>query len=333
MSNPFKYQGFMLPIASINKHIIDGKKADELFSPVLISRDLKNLFLTYDISSKTYELQDMMKALFEISDPQIQRELKVIGNTYGYQLVRILQSLVNPTEKTRNENLRWKEEHWAYWKEIKHIYLMGGLASSPLSLFFTEIINEAFQKEPYNQIDVHMIPTSQEKALDGMLERFDSGHFLLFDFGQTHIKRSYVIRMQGLNLVERKLEPLKSQFLDVFDLDHILHCAYDLERYIEDVIIASMHDVSDNQVEILISIANYVHQGVLNPGNRSYGILSLLSNNYQSFLEESLSFKLKKRVQISLVHDATAMSYIVQESDHTAVLTLGTAFGIAFIDK
>lgn len=332
MPNPFKQGDVMLPIASVNSVVINGHKANDLFCPELIRLDLIELSKKYKLKIEQTDIQSLMEMLFKVEDQALREELLGIGYQYGIQLGVILNALLAPDEKIKHENLRWKEEHFAYWKEIKKIYLMGGLASSPFRPLFLEKINDMRKMNHLEHVNVEIIDSSQEKALEGMLYRYDQGHFLLFDFGQTSIKRAYVVRMHGMNLIERRLRHLPAQNPNVSQDRELIMCAYALENYIEDVIIQSLDEVKDDSCDILISIANYVNKGVLNPAKRSYGILSVLAPHYQDYLEERLSFRLKKRFHVFLEHDATAMSHGIPQEEHTAVITLGTAFGIAFID-
>lgn len=332
MSNPFKHGDAMLPIASVNSVIVYGHRANDLFRPELIRKDLVELAQKYHVHLERDDIQSVMELLFKTENPKLREDLLSIGYAYGDKLGIVLNALINPDDIIKSENLRWNYEHWSYWKEIKSIYMMGGLASSPFQPLFNEKVQHMLKEKKLDRVKIEFIDSSQEKALDGMLYRYDRGHFLLFDFGQTSIKRAYVVRMQSMNIIERKLGQIPAKYIDVLSEQELITSAYDLERYIEDVIIESMKDVMDDSCDILISIANYVNQGVLNPAKRSYGILSVLATNYQDYLEERLSFRLKKRVHVMLEHDATAMSHVVPQEEHTAVITLGTAFGIAFID-
>ena len=332
MPNPFKHKDAMLPIASVNSVVIHGKRANDLFRPELIQKDLLKLAERYAIKLEQTDIQHLMESLFKEDNPKLREELISIGYLYGERLALVLKALINPDDEIKNENLRWKDEHWAYWKSIKQIYLMGGLASSPYQPLFMEKVLAMQKENNLSHVKIEIIKSSQEKALEGMLYKYDSGHFLLFDFGQTSIKRAYVVLVQGMILTEKKLSQLPAKYLEVLNENELTKDAFELERYIEDVIIDSYREVQDDSCQLLMSIANYVRDGVLNPAKRSYGILSVLADNYQDYLEERLSFRLKRKVRAILEHDATAMSHVVPQVKHTAVITLGTAFGISFID-
>lgn len=325
--NPFKYKDCMLPIASLNSFILNGQKANDLFRPELMHRDLVMLADTYQLNIEKNDLKTLMDQLFYHEHHDVREDVKRIGIMYGQRLAMFIDALKHPTQTIKAENLRWKEEHWAYWKDIKQLYVMGGLASSPFHEMFEQEI-----KHKVTDLDVHVQVDSQDKALYGMLERYQSGHFLLFDFGQSFIKRAYVIRKMGENIVERKLSSVQAKHLEAPQEQEMISHARQLHRFILDLLITTLQEVSDVGCDILISIANYVRQGELNPGKSSYGVLSVLSTNYETFLEEELMTKLQTRIHVKLEHDATAMAHHVPQEPFTAVITLGTAFGISFID-
>jgi hypothetical protein len=45
-----------------------------------------------------------------------------------------------------------------------------------------------------------------------------------------------------------------------------------------------------------------------------------------------LSESTQRSIQVVLHHDTSAMGLLYREEPHTAVLSLGTAFGVTFID-
>lgn len=325
--NPFKYKDAMLPIASLNSFILNGQKANDLFRPELLIRDLKMLCHTYQLSVDTDLLKPLLDHLVHHENDDVRRDTFELGWMYARRIADIIYALKYPTDQQKEENLRWKEEHWAYWREIKYLYLLGGLASSPYHEIFKQAILEKVK-----DLEVHVEQDSQDKALDGMLFRYPSGHYVVFDFGQSFIKRAYVIRRMGESIVKRKLQEVTASHLEAPKDDWLMKHAEDLNRFMIQTILDTLHEVSDTQCDVLISIANYVNQGELNPGKSSYGVLSVLSTNYESYLMEELSERLKRRVHVKLEHDATAMSHHVLQRPKTAVITLGTAFGIAFID-
>ena len=91
-----------------------------------------------------------------------------------------------------------------------------------------------------------------------------------------------------------------------------------------------MNEVAYNGDTIYMSIANYISKGVIYGARGGYGKLSLIAANYQEHLQYKLSKILQRDVTVYLFHDTSAMAFLFKDEPHTAVISLGTAFGVAF---
>jgi hypothetical protein len=91
------------------------------------------------------------------------------------------------------------------------------------------------------------------------------------------------------------------------------------------------HPIED-ELDIFISVANYVEAGVLIPRG-GYGKLALLANNYQDYLSSELKNKTGKEVKVWLCHDTTAASFEAETLKKTAVISFGTALGVSFVQN
>jgi hypothetical protein len=60
--------------------------------------------------------------------------------------------------------------------------------------------------------------------------------------------------------------------------------------------------------------------------------LALLSSNYQNHLTQQLSNKLHRDVQVYMYHDTSSMALALKDTHKGAIISLGTAFGVAFND-
>ena len=111
--------------------------------------------------------------------------------------------------------------------------------------------------------------------------------------------------------------------------------AVNLHRHIVRTIVSSFKEASQNTQlsgTVLISVANYVRNGVLNPERGGFSKLSLLGGNYASLLSEELSSELHREISVRLVHDSTASAVYFDDEDNAVCITLGTAFGVGFPD-
>ena len=109
--------------------------------------------------------------------------------------------------------------------------------------------------------------------------------------------------------------------------------AIKLHHYIVSTVASSYREAQlsgDPCDTVLLSIANYVHNGVLDSTRGGFSKLSMLGANYAHVLEEDLSAVLHREIHVRLVHDSTAAALYFEDIDNSICITLGTAFGVGF---
>ena len=158
---------------------------------------------------------------------------------------------------------------------------------------------------------------------------------LVLDFGHTGIKRAAIKKSGGEITEFVAQESLPSLYMQSrFDsAEEKRDAAIRLHRYIVNTITASYRigqtaaALSDT---ILISIANYTHNGVLNSERGGYAKLCEIGAEYARVLEDDLSGELHRDIKIKLVHDSTASALYFADYDNSVCITLGTGFGVGF---
>ena len=103
--NPFKYKDAMLPIASLNSFILNGQKANDLFRPDLLLRDLKILCHTYQLGIDTTLIKPLLDELIHHENEDVRKDTFELGWMYGRRLADLICALKNPTESQKLENL------------------------------------------------------------------------------------------------------------------------------------------------------------------------------------------------------------------------------------
>ncbi len=334
MKNPFKKDGYMLPIASVNSVYIDNTLASNLFRPsLLIEEIVKNkdeLGIPIDIARNRilFAFNDLLNSDLE----SVKNKAWSIAQDFGKRLAKVLTTLFNPSKQSIINRTDWTKEHWDYWKSIQNIYLVGGLTSPILTTIFYDCIETSFLKNDLSHITVTFIEGSANLGTHGLASLVNNGDYLLFDFGQTNIKRARHYKRKNKVLIDTILTSIPSDYLfykhkNDEELLHISNC---LDNYIVDVIAKTYKQTGFKGEDIFISIANYVYEGKIYQARGGYGKLALIADNYQNHLIRKVSKRLNKDVNIKLFHDTTAMSLLFKDEPHTAVISLGTAFGIAF---
>jgi hypothetical protein len=336
MDNPFKQDGEMLPIASINSLYVDDIKAYDLFRPSLLQEALiehKDALGWTELPHPTAMLAQFNDLLQHELD-SVQRQARTIARTFGDRLAMVLGTLFAPSEQSVLNRTNWTPEHWAYWKSIRHLYLVGGMTAPRLTKIFYQSIQSEFVKRDIREVTVTFVEGSQNMGTRGLATLVEDGEHLLFDFGQTAIKRAHHIKEEGRTVIDVTLptKPARHLFYKSPDESEVIRTAHQLDDYIVDVINDTANDVSFAGNTIHMAIANYVRQGRIYSARGGYGKLAYVADNYQQHLSHRLSESTQRSIQVVLHHDTSAMGLLYREEPHTAVLSLGTAFGVTFID-
>ena len=333
-----------MPICSVRQDII-GKSAQEIFSTDLLIQEIKDSAdkLQIDITSlETKSLPIYLEGCLESDNPGIRDAAHNILRLFGERLAVILLCLKEGAEENRLARPDWTDAHWDYWRSLKQIILVGGLASPPLGeqlKYYVEQVFAASDKYPYTIILGKDSTYAGLRGCTTYLGDIPSSQVnLIFDYGQSFIKRSYVI----MN---------KQQIKDIVILGKTLsrHVEWDikdpvieeqeaaaLNHHFLETVKRTIHEVEarglDIHPHIILSIANYVKGGVI--ANRGgYGKLRLIAPNYAEYLSERLKELYGRNFYFTLVHDGTAMAAGYSNYADSVCVSLGTAFGVGFPEK
>ncbi|MEC9485694.1 MAG: hypothetical protein UMR38_07445 [Candidatus Izemoplasma sp.] len=335
MSNPFKENGYMLPIASINNTYVDDDKVSDLFQLSLI----KEAILAHKDQLGLNELETNKHLLERFNEciqsevPSIRKTSLSIAQQYGERLAKILCNFFNPSQRTLTNQSSWDKEHWEYWQNIERVYLVGGITSPILTKLFFNEIKRYFKSHSIDK-EVIFIAGSQHLGTKGLSTLVKEGEYLLFDFGQTMIKRRHHIKEHGETKVDIILNPVHSKYLFYKDRDkeELLHVAKKLHNYIVKVIVDTANEVAFEGSNMHIAIANYLNDGKIYPNRGGYAKLAKISSHYESHISQELSQALGRKINVILHHDTSAMALNFKNEEQIAVLSVGTAFGVAFPD-
>lgn len=354
IDNPFIKNGFLSPDVSINKLLIEkmptnkvkedlqGKYAGDIFSTKAFIDEIikKHNELKLDINKiQQGLLPQYLQTCLESNDILVREEANNIAEKFGERLGVILLTLKKGESENRDKRPEWSDEHWKYWSKIKNVILVGGLASDKLGEILASSVYKVFNEadtEPYNII---LVKNSSEAGIIGCSKYIDNVNNnqinLIFDFGQSFIKRRLVKVNNGTISKIIKLDNLKSENVKwKFNEESEERSeAKKLDEYLINSIISTLEICKDKKYdigeEIIISIANYIENGCF--ANRGgYGKLRLISKNYEKYLEEVLYKKLDRKYVVKMIHDGTAMATAFSEYPKSVCISLGTAIGVGF---
>lgn len=321
---------------------LSGKSAQEIFSTDLLIQEIKNNAeqLQIDISAlEEKSLPLYLESCLESQDSNVRAASHSIMKLFGERLAVILLCLKEGSPENRNARPDWTADEWDYWHSLEHIILVGGLASPPLGehlKYYVERVFSTSGKKPYTIILGKDSTYAGLRGCTTYLEDIPPSQVnLIFDYGQSFIKRSYAVmdgkKVRDIVILGKTL----SQHVewDIQDTALEEREALELNRYFLETITRTVHEVEERGLEIhphiILSIANYVKDGVI--ANRGgYGKLRLIAPNYAEHLSRQLRENLGRNYYFTMLHDGTAMAAGYADYDNSVCISLGTAFGVGF---
>ncbi len=332
--NPFKINNEIIPKASINSVFVDDILASDIFRPSIMINEIKRNADLLGISD-TINYDDIFSIFnkkLNSNDKRIYTLANDIAASFGDKLARVILTLKKPSDLSIINRSNWTKTHWDYWRQINKLYLVGGLTSPILTNIFYKKINELLNENGINRFKVSFIEGSSNLGTKGLSNLVHEGEYLLFDFGQTYIKRRHHIKESNEILMDTILPSVKSKYLFYKERnkEEIKKLAYRLDMYIISTILDTINTVDFKGNDLIIGIANYISNGKIYSARGGYGKLAYVDDNYQSYLSNVLSKKLKRDINVLLYHDTSAMALNFKNEKNCAVISLGTAFGIGF---
>jgi hypothetical protein len=312
--NPFIIDGYLDFRSSVNRHFINGQKAYEYFNPQIIREEILNInsILNFDLNKNILEqANDLLSNEYH---PNYNQVYEII-NKYSIRLAKILAIFHKPSQAQIDERNDWTNAEWEYMRSLKKVYIAGGLVSRNFADIFEKSIKEYFLVNKISMA-VEMVKDSSNLAINS-LSKVCKRDSLIFDFGQTNVKCGLFINSELRILPSISVEISKGKNLSEYGAN--------CNEFISSVLNNSIKKYPEIK-DIKIAISNYVRRGKIDPAPWHYGCLYYFKEDYQKYLSNILDKNIK------LYHDTSAMRYYFKREEKAIVLSLGTAFGITFLD-
>lgn len=330
-----------LPLYGIEDEI-EGLTFNEVFSTPVIAEEIRRAARRYGIDISHVSdgaLPLVLEETLEAENIRYRQPAQQVVRKFGNRLGLLLLTLKTGERENRLARPDWDDSCWRYWRELDTVILTGGLASSMLGRRFKEYIHAIFDTAGIKPYDIMLFDNGTYIGIMGVAQRLteDDTRSLVLDLGQTSFKRAIVKKIGGEIAEFTPLESLPSKYMQIhFDSGEEEHiAAIELHRYIVNTIASSYREglmngeLSDT---VLISIANYTHNGILNSERGGYAKLCKVSADYARVLEYDLSGELHRNMKVRLLHDSTASALYFSDIDNSVCITLGTGFGVGFTD-
>jgi hypothetical protein len=274
-------------------------------------------------------------------DMRIRCAAEKVGMQLGRRLGYLLTVLKRGDPVNRLARSDWDASYWKQWAAIRDIFLGGGIVQGRLGSLMCEHATHLLAEAGVRDCILHIALHPSHLPLIGAARSAPGGSSaaLVFDFGNSFIKRGYALYHQetltGIWLLPPV--PVPVQGLDPFAAEGgsphpRLH---QFAVFIAGMIADTVQEVQSLGLPygpaLMSSMACYLRDGQPLPRQGSlYAQLETLSPNLSQMLSRAVSQLVKQPLTVELLHDGTAAARTYAGHVNTAVITLGTALGVGF---
>ncbi len=259
------------------------------------------------------------------------RTAQCIAEEYGRKLALHLLTLLRGDPVNRVVRPDWQAAHWDYWAKIRTVYTGGGLMAGHLGPTAVATAQDFIRRHGFPDVTVAVPPHAAHLPLYGAARLTPpDAPMLVFDFGQTAVKRALAYSSTRLDL----LPSLPTPCSDISFSRAAAAAAQTRDRLL-DLVAETWTAVTASGAapgsHIAIVLACYLLNGQPRPEDWGcYGRLQHFAPHLQTYLSQQLSWRLRRPIQVRLLHDGQAAALPFAGQQHTAVITFGTALGIGF---
>lgn len=346
MTNPFLQPPFVLPslnqatVGAVPGVAVDddvlGRRGGELLS----ARALRAL-IRADAAALAIDPADpdpiaRLNACFWSFQRPVRAAAGATAQRYGRRLGYLLAALQLGAPASRAARPDWDDVHWAYWAALRHVYLGGGLVAGAMAQHVLHGARAVLKAAGLRRTALALLPEPAYAALIGLARaaRPPDPAMLVFDFGQTHIKRAVAVLDGGSVTALQPWTELTAPCGDPYVIDDSPPAARACLDEMVAVVADMWHTVRARRPlapRVGIAVAAYLNDGQPRAEDRyCYGRLGRLSSNLRRLLADELAVALGEPVEVVLQHDGSAAAAVVAGRPRAAVIMLGTALGIGF---
>lgn len=259
-----------------------------------------------------------------------------IARHYGRYLAAVLLTLRQPHPQNQNISEFWTDTEWESWSTVQKVWFGGGLVAGQLGEMAIAYAQKLINQAGVIDLSIHRAPFAEFLPRIGVARYAPSEakHILVFDFGQSFIKCGVAIYYDGFLTALNVLPEIPSRHIKGYRSHTTNNQLEDLLNYMVEVMAKNWDLIQGRGLQphptLLVAIATRMHDGKLIE-NESYGSLQQLADDIPALLSERASDAFGQPVTISLVNDAVAAASTFSGESNTAVITLGTNIGSAFV--
>jgi hypothetical protein len=322
--------GISVPLAWQNK------RGDQLLSRRALLEQILRKTAVLHLNPHAPDLIREFDACFESEDARVRETAVTIAKAYGRKLAYHQLVLKRGDAVNRVVRPAWQAVHWAHWAQIEQVWLGGGLMAGQLGKIAAAEAQAFIRQRGFPDYSLTVSPFAANLPLIGAARTApaDAQSMLLFDFGQTSIKRGIAHYEAGSLAKMEALPSLPSECPYLWfsrDESFAIQTRDRILRVVKETWVEAEQAGNKLTNTIAVILACYLLHG--QPRHEDwgcYGRLQQFSPHLQTYLAEQVSEQLAQPIQIELLHDGQAAALPYAGAPHQAVMTFGTALGIGF---
>lgn len=310
-----------------------GKTGFQLLASPSLREDIRPHATRLNLNADAPDLFYQFERCFSspITAPLAQRLAQAYGRKLGFLLAMIWRG----DAESRAARPEWTDAHWDYWKSIPEIVFGGGLLAGALGKWAIASAREIVDGYGLALTLTHS-PYAAHLPLIGLGRSVPpgTGAMLVFDFGQTSVKRAVAEYSDDQLTALRILPPFPTVCKDINAYDRPLADIQTQWEEMRTIITRTWEEVHARWGEVSrlgLCLSCYILDGHPSPyDNGCYGSLQHLAPNLTAFIHAELNHALGQEIGFLLAHDGTAAAFTLAGQENRFVLTLGTAIGNGF---
>ena len=260
---------------------------------------------------------------------------QTIAVEVGRRLAALLLTLHHGEPSDRAARPDWGDAQWAFWHSVERVVVGGGLFAGRLGRPAVPAASK-FLAAAGCPVVVERSAHGGAIALAGLARHAppDAARMLLFDFGQTSVKRGEAVYREG-RLVELQLRP-SLPAPEGGAPDEPIEVTQGRWATMRDLVVAGWRSLvttgEHSRTVVGLSLATHLRDGhpfVTDHG--PYSRLGLLAPHLATFMRDELAAALGPFRSFALLHDGLAAASTRAGEPRTVVLALGTAIGAGYV--
>lgn len=355
MKNPFLQRPFPVSPSMNQVWIMDlpgidlpdwvkGQRSFNLLSSFALRQRVQAAAATLNLAPDDPNLLEKFDSCLTAVSPQLRTTAHTIAEDYGRSLAYHLLTLKRGDAVNQQARPDWQPVHWQFWQQIETVWLGGGLLCGNLGQTAVPLARQLIQQNGFPSFRLELAPNGRHLPLIGLARTAppDTHAMLIFDFGQTAVKRG-IAHYQNKSLAELyQLPNLPAPCDNSFQPNQNLAEIAQFATWLLDLVAQTWRETAVSHPNlsptVALSLACYLLDGQPRPEDVGcYGRMQQLTPNLHQFLSDGLRQRLGPAAAIHLWHDGAAAGLFVAEGFNTrrpgqatAVLTFGTAIGVGF---